>query len=259
MKQIYLSVVLLASLILGACSSNDDDNDGKNASYTVSKVSEAPEWQIDWNYNQECPDWPELYKNISGKYENWTILMVQIEEALQPFVSENDMMAIFVNGELRGLANPATSVEGDQTDAPSFLMKVRGNETSTETVNISLQYYSQTLKHIFTLSDRISLNSDETTGTDEDYIPSFTLGSAKYPIVKPVNVETILTKVGITPAQDNQVSAFVGDECRGTATLTASGITLLDIYARSASEPVTLKYYDATKGKLYTILNAVKM
>ena len=141
MKKIYLSIVLLASLVLGACSSNDND-DSKNAAYSEEKVSEAPEWQIDWSNSQDCPDWSEPDGTL---YENWTILMVQIEETLQPFVSENDMMAIFVNGELRGLANPATIMDGELTGTATFLMKAYGNETSKETVHASLQYYSQKL------------------------------------------------------------------------------------------------------------------
>lgn len=58
---------------------------------------------------------------------------------------------------------------------------------------------------------------------------------------------------------DYLVGAFVGDECRGTTTLTASGSTQLVIYGRSAGESVTVKYFDAAAGKLYTIPNAVKM
>ena len=245
--------VLLTSLFLGACSS-DDDNDG-NSSYTETSTDVAPAWQIDWSNNQERPDWTEPDASL---YENWTILKVQIEEALQPYASEGDLMALFVNGEIRALAKPAVSVGGGQTATGKFLMKAYGNETGLETVNMSLQYYSQTLKHIFTLSDDISLNSDETTGIEEAFIPEFTYGSAKYPVVKTTNPETLLAKAGITPAAGNMVAAFVGDECRGMATLTASGSTSLVIYSRSAGESVTLKYYDASAGKLYTIPDAVK-
>ena len=255
MKKMYLAVALLASLVLGACSS-DDDNDSKSAPYTETTVSEAPVWQIDWNYNQERPEWQ---KPDGSLYQNWTTMMVQIEDALKPYVSEGDLMALFVNGELRGLASPAVAVGGSQTGSSKFLMKAYGNETGTETVNASLQYYSQTLKHLFTLSDRITMDSDESIGIDEDYIPQFTLGSAKYPVLKTVNVEPMLTKAGITPAQGKQVGASVGDECRGTATLTASGITPIVIYGRSEGESLTLKYYDAAKGVLYTIPDAVKL
>jgi len=252
--------VLLASLVLGACSSDSDDNDStgtsQEAAYTETTVSEAPQWQIDWNNDQQKPNWKEP---DASAYANWTILMVQIEEALQPYVSKDDLMAIFVNGELRGLAKPAVIVGTGQADNGKFLMKAYGNETGTETVNMSLQYYCQTLKHLFTLTDDISLDSDETIGIDETFIPEFTLGSAKYPVQKTVVAETFLTKVGITPAEGNVVAAFVGEECRGTVTLSASSNTKLLIYGRNAGESITLKYYDATVGKMYTIPDAVKL
>ena len=134
-----------------------------------------------------------------------------------------------------------------------------GLVTGTETVNISLQYFSQRLNQIFTLSDNINLNSDESTGIDEDYIPPFTLGSAKYPIVKTVGVESQLTKAGVPYSDGNIIGAFVGEECRGLAKLSATGNTPLVIYGRSAGEWVTLKYYDAAKGILYTIPDAVRI
>ena len=252
--------VLLASLLLGACSSDSDDNDStgtsQEAAYTETTVSEAPQWQIDWNNDQQRPNWTEPDGSV---YENWTIVKVQIEEALRPYASGGDLMALFINGELRGLASPAVIVGTGQTDNGKFLMKAYGNETGTETVNMSLKYYCQTLKHIFTLMDDISLDSDESTGTDEDYVPEFTLGSAKYPVQKTVVAESLLTKVGITPAEGNVVGAFVGEECRGTVTLSASSNTKLLIYGRNAGESITLKYYDATVGKMYTIPDAVKL
>jgi len=124
---------------------------------------------------------------------------------------------------------------------------------------MSLKYYNQTLKHIFTLVDNISLNSDEPIGIDEVFIPEFTCGSAKYPVMKIAMVESLLFKVGITPTSGNKVGAFAGDECRGTATLSGNGSTPLLIYGRNAGESITLKYYDAVTGKLYTIPDAVTL
>jgi hypothetical protein len=250
--------VLLASLVLGACSSSDDDNnvnDPKNAAYTETTVTEAPAWQIDWSNNQERPNWTEPDGSL---YANWTILKVQIEDALKAYASDGDLMALFVNGEIRALAKPAVSVGGG-TATGKFLMKAYGNETGSETVNMSLQYYSSTLKHLFTLTDNITLDADETTGIDEAFVPEFTLGSAKYPVQKTVDVEPLLTKAGITPTQSFLVGAFVGDECRGTATLSPSSLTPIVLYGRTAGESLTLKYYDAAKGVLYTIPDAVKL
>lgn len=247
-----VGLLLLLAFILGACSSDDDSSNG---GYSATTVSEAPVWQIDWSNDQARPNWTEPDGTL---YDNWTILKVQIEDALLPFVSEDDMMALFINDELRGLASPAIIV-GTGTGTGKFLMKAYGNETGTETVHMTLQYYNQTLKHIFTLSDDINLNSDETTGIEEAFIPGFTLGSAKYPVVKTVGVEGLLVKAGITPAEAGMVGAFVGEECRGTVALSASGSTSLIIYGRIAGESVMLKYYDAVTGVLYTIADAVKI
>ena len=249
--------VLLASLVLGACSSSDDDNnvnDPKNAAYTETTVTEAPQWAMDWSNNQERPNWTEPDGYL---YEVGTILKVQIEETLMPFASSGDLLALFVNGELRGLASPAVKIGTGQTENGKFLMKAYGKETGT--VNMSLQYYSQQLKHLFTLTGDINLDADETTGIDEAYIPEFTLGSAKYPVQKTVGVELLLTKAGLTPVSGNTVAAFVGEECRGTVSLASSGSTQLLFYGRNAGESLTLKYYDDTAGKLYTIPNAVKL
>lgn len=258
MNKTKLMFVLLTSLFLGACSSDDDNNGGNGggATYTETEVSEAPVWQMDWSNNQERPNWTEPDASL---YENWTTLMVQIEETLQPYVSQDDLMALFVNDELRGLASPAVSVNGEQLGDTKFLMKAYGNESGTEKVKVSLRYYSQKLKHIFTLSDNIVLNSDETTGIEEDFIPEFTLGSAKYPVVKTVSAESVLTKAGLTAVEGNLLGAFVDEECRGTATVSGYGYTSLTIYGRNAGESVTVKYYDAAKGILYTISNAVKL
>ncbi|MBR1499058.1 MAG: hypothetical protein IJ615_05455 [Bacteroidaceae bacterium] len=257
MNKSKIMFALLLGLVLGACSSSDDDNNidnSTNVAYTETSQSEAPVWQVDWTNNQERPDWTD--PDVSA-YEGWTIMKARIEEALLPFISKDDMMALFVNGELRGLAKPAVTLSGELTG--SFLMKIYGNETEMETVNMTLQYYNHTLKHIFTLSDRITLDSDVTIGIDEDYVPVFTSGSAKYPAQKTVIVEPLLAKAGLTPVSGNRVGAFVGDECRGTALLSASGNTSLVIFGRIAGESVTLKYYDAATGKLYTIPDVVKM
>ena len=250
-------LILLAGLIMGACGSDDDnDNNSTQSAYTETTISEAPVWQMDWIYNQERPDWTEPDGNV---FENWTILMVGIEEELKPYVSEGDMMALFINDELRGLASPAVSVDGSQADNTMFVIKAYGNESEAETVSMALRYYSVKLKHIFTLADHITLNSDMSIGIYEDYIPEFTFGSAKYPVVKVVSAEGLLTKAGITPAAGNQIAAFMGDECRGQATLSASGTTQLIIYGRSAGESLALRYYDAASSRLFTVANAVSL
>ena len=249
--------VLLASLVLGACSSSDDDNnvnDPKNAAYTKTTVTEAPAWQIDWSNNQERPNWTEPDGSL---YANWTILKVQIEDALKAYASDGDLMALFVNGEIRALAKPAVSVGGG-TATGKFLMKAYGNETGSETVNMSLQYYSSTQKHLFTLTGDINLDSDETTGIDEDFIPEFTLGPSKYPVVMAFDGKDLLTKASIVPAKGDCLAAFVGDECRGICASPAENLTWV-VYGRQEGESLTVKYYQTATGKLFTFPDAFQI
>lgn len=221
----------------------------------MTRVSEAPVWEVDWTSDQQRPDWTQP---DASAYENWTIVMVQIEEALQPYVTDDDLMALFVNGELRGMASPAVAKGDSQAGSTKFVMKVYGNESGNETVNMSLKYYNSRLRHMFTLSDNITLSSDETTGTDEDYIPPFTMGSEKYPMMKTVDVETILTLLGIEP-ESGMIAAFVGGECRGVATVESYGSSKLIIHGRTQGEKIMLKYYDEVTKTVFTISDAVKM
>ena len=251
MNKIKLMFVLLASLVLGACSSSDDDSDSKEVLITEAAVTEAPQWAMDWSNNQERPNWTEPDGYL---YEVGTILKVQIEETLMPFASSGDLLALFVNGELRGLASPAVKIGTGQTENGKFLMKAYGKEAGT--VNMSLQYYSQQLKHLFTLTGDINLDADETTGIDEAYIPEFTLGSAKYPVVMNLNVSTIIAKASIQPAQSDYFAAFVGNECRGVSS--AFDNLSLIVYGCEEGESITLKYYQAATGKVYTFTDAAK-
>ena len=256
MNKTKLMLVLLASLALGACSSSgDEDSDSKEVLFTEAAVTEAPQWAMDWSNNQERPSWTEPDASL---YENWTILKVQLEETLLPYSSAGDLMALFVNGELRALASPAVPVGSDQTATGKFLMKAYGNESGTETVNMSLQYYSQTLKHLFTLSGDINLNSDETTGIDEAFIPEFTLGPSKYLVVMVFNGTDLLAKAGVKAAKGDCLAAFVGDECRGVCASPADNLSWV-VYGRAVGESLTVKYYQASIGKIYTFLNALQI
>ena len=243
--------VLLASLFLVACDSSDSEDLG----YTEIEQDAVPVWAMDWTNNQDRPDWAEP---DGSSYENWTILKVQLEETLKAYASDGDLLALFVNGEMRGLATPAVPVGSEQAATGKFLLKAWGNESGTETVNMSLSYYSQTLKHIFTLSGDINLDSDETTGIEEAFVPEFTLGPAKYPVVKAFNAASLLAKADIKPAAGDRLAAFVGDECRGICP-SVTNAPSLTVYGRAAGESITIKYYQASTSKLFTFSDALKL
>lgn len=259
-------LMLLAGLMLGACHGDDDASEDNgtntaytNTAYTETPQSEAPQWQVDWSYNQERPNWQGPDASL---FSTWTFVMVQIEDALKPYVSNDDMMAIFADEYMCGLARPAISVGGSDKVNTRFLMKIGNADTGPGSYTVRLQYYCKKLNHIFTLSEKVNMDTDLTLGIDEEYVPEFTLGSAKYPVVKTVTAESILASVGITPQRNGIMAAFVGDECRGVTQFVADSnlrSTELTIYGRTAGESVTLKYYDAVKRVVYTFADPVKM
>ena len=246
---IYSVAILLASLTFGACSSDDDNT---SAGYTVETVSQAPAWQVDYSGNESRPDWQEPN---TGDYENWSIMLVQLEDALKPYVSGDDLMALFIGGQLRGLTSPATSQgAGSESDKGSFVLKAYGNEADQNVVSLTLSYYCSQLKQTFSRTVQMRYDMGKVYGLEEDLIPQFTLGAAKYPVVKQVNPAslTAFANAAITPAEGDIVAAFVGSECRGVSTLNS-----LTVFGRSAGEHVTLKYYQAATGKVYTFPDAV--
>ena len=253
MKTKHLFLCLLA-LVACACSSSDetDQDSGKGGGYSWASVDTIPQWQMDWSYNQERPNWQE--PNTSN-YENWTVMLVQIEEELQPYVTPDDLMALFVGTELRGLASPAFDVSEGDTQSTFFLLKTYGNEADNEWMDVTLMYYNSRLNHIFARMASARFAKEQVFGIDEDFIPDFTYGSTKYPVVMSLALDaTAIADANIVPTAGDKVAAFVGDECRGAAS--SSG--RITIYGRQEGETVTLKYYEATKHRVLTIDNATK-
>ena len=222
-------LLLLAALTLPA------------SAYTVTTVAEAPQWQMDWGGNQARPDWTEPDESV---FENWTVMLVKIEETLLPYVSEDDLLAIFIGDELRGLARPSVIVSTDEVDASQFLLKVFGNEKLGDELALTMKYYNAKLQQVFSLSETITLDEEALVGFDEDFIPPFTLGAEKFTMTTTIDVASALAGAGITFAKGDIVAAFVGDECRGVGDWTLGGD--LTVFLRDKNETVTLKFYDAT-------------
>jgi hypothetical protein len=229
------------------------------SAYTVTHVAEAPQWQIDWSYNQPRPDWQEP---SASSYMNFSVILVTLEEELQPYASNDDLLALFVGDELRGMSGPALDMSTGETDTNHFLVKAYGNESDGDMIDVTLKYYNAQLRQVFSRSTTMTYDPDEVLGIEEDFIPNFTLGSAKYPVVNTIDVADILASAGITPADGDIAAAFVGDECRGVSPLPSaavpdgspSGITL---FLREADETVIVKYYDAARNRIITFDGSV--
>jgi len=240
------AILLLGLTALGSCSSDDSSDANNVVTNTQGDVQTAPAWQMDWTNNQARPDWKQPQ---ATDYESGTILYVEIDEELKPYASSDDMMAVFVGGELRGVEAPAILIDGEDSNHTAFLIMAFGIDSGNQTLNVTLKYYNSRLQHIFTCETSFEVNSDEIPGIDYELDTEFMNGSAKYPVVTDYITTGILTKAGITPTTGDVMAAFVGDECRGVEAMPSAAMT---IYGRQAGETVTLKYYDAVNKRIIT-------
>ena len=247
----YVTVILLASLTLGACGSDDEQ---KAEGYTVATVSQAPTWQIDWQGNDTRPDWQE--PDIQN-YENWSIIKVQIEDALIPYTSTDDLMAVFVAGECRAVQGPALVLGSPEQNTTTYLLKAWGNENDGERLVVTLKYYNAQLKQVFARTATMTYRIGRDIGVGTDFIPQLTFGSSKYPVVQTFDATGLMAKASITPAVGDLIAAFVGDECRGVNN-GESDHGQLTIFGRSEGESVTIRYYQAANGNIYTFPDVVK-
>ena len=195
---VFSTAVLLSSFILGACSSDDEPS---YEGYTVTTVSQPPSWQIDWHGNEARPEWKD--PSIQN-YENWSIIKVQIEEELRPYTSSDDLMALFVADECRGVQGPALILGSEETNTTTYLLKAWGNESDGDQLRVTLKYYNAQLKQVFARTAGITYLVGKDFGVGTDFIPQFTFGSSKYP-----SVQTFVITELLAPSSQLQATAML--------------------------------------------------
>lgn len=267
-RRILLCCALVAATLpmLWGCGSDDDDEVGSpkvGESYVVTHVAEAPVWNIDWSGNESVPDWEQP---LANNYENWVILMVKLEPQLTRTASENDKMAVFVDGELRALSSPSKLTNGsirDSNGTVSFILKVFGNEFSGKTVVFSLKYYSATLHQLFILNGDEQFVAERIYGVENDFIPRLSRGCSKYPVVTDLELTAQLSEnSGMVLSEEDMIGVFVGDECRGVYQcsdgLPTSTVTI-PVFSILEGETATIRYYSSSQNAVYTFKETLKL
>ena len=259
MKSKITTFLMLAALAtLWGCSHHDDgdeepivDNPKKGTLVTNGK----PEWKIDWSSNEQVPQWTSPN---AKEFENWMILMVKLEDELAEVASEDDLMAAFINGELRSLNKPAKDPEGNYSkDGVKFILKILGNEKPDQRVSFSLKYYSQRLKQTFTLEGVDYFVNEKVWGIDQEYVIPLTRGSSKYPITMQLNVKMDPAKFALKSRPGDIVAVMVGDECRGIQTIkeeiSPTSNLPVTVFGRHENEGARLFYYNSLQNAVYDL------
>ena len=130
-----------------------------------------------------------------------------------------------------------------------------GKEADQNMVNLTLCYYCSQLKQTFSRTVQMRYEMGKVYGLEENIVPHFTLGSAKYPVVMTLNVSAFIDKADIQPAQGDYFAAFIGEECRGVSS--ADNLSII-VYGRQEGESITLKYYQTATGKVFDFSDVAK-
>jgi hypothetical protein len=98
MKAISKIMLLMAALTTAwGCSSDDEEMNGSNATFSA---GEKPCWTVNLTGHEGRPDW--TMPDPAG-YESDMFLLVRLQDGLAASSSDDDCMAVLIDGECRGL------------------------------------------------------------------------------------------------------------------------------------------------------------
>lgn len=254
MRRILNNMMTFAALTLvwGCGSSNDDDPNLHEPTpiHKWVKAQGTANWVVDWSSNEPIPTWTAP---LPENYETWMILLVTLQPELVPYSTENDLMAVFISGEIRALARPAISMK--TTKDVTFILKVFGNEPSNQEVQMSLSYYCNQLRQTFTLNGSTVFVSEYVYGVDKPFVPNLLGGNMKYPVQMFLTLQLPRTAQDvIRPQKGDLVAVLVGDECRGVTALDENLFLspyYLTIYAQQEGETGTIYYYNVQENTIW--------
>lgn len=134
-KLLYLAgVALVATLLLGACSSSDDDesNEKNGTSMTPKEGTDAR------------PSW--VAPSDASWLDEWPMsVQIGVQPELLPYVSSEDLMCAMLNDEVRAVSNLKET--GGQY---YFMLPIQGDSGEGF---VTLKYYCDKLHRIFTVTD----------------------------------------------------------------------------------------------------------
>ncbi|MBP5508583.1 MAG: hypothetical protein J6Y23_12200 [Prevotella sp.] len=255
-KNDLFGLMMLAALtLMWGCSSSDDNNDDDvtpaQTALRWTKTQGAPNWEIDWSGNDSPPQWTAPSPE---KYETWMILMVTLQPELVPYCTDDDLMAAFIDNELRALTGPGVKV-GTNTKKVSFILKIMGNETADVKVNMTLKYYCSKLKQTFTITGNELFLPEQVYGVDQDYIPNLLKGCPRYPVQMQLSLlfPQPMPKE-LQPNAADIIAVMVGSDCRAMTTvgenLLASPVNLM-VSAKQEGEKGTIYYFSARENAVW--------
>lgn len=197
-------------------------------------------FEVDRIYgNVEAPVFPDFEQ--AGKYPNYMQVTVQLPEELPGEWRQDDVVAAFVGNECRGVGQ----LVGDRL----YTMEVRGTKNGAE--KLYFKYYNASNKNIYKSEASYSFVNRGDLGSQETPVRLNLVSQTNMTAVVRLSDEL---RVFGNPEQD-QVAAFVGDECRAVGDLKRNqgeAYYVMQIKGVAAiGEKISFRYYSANNKYLY--------
>lgn len=255
----FLTIMLLIPTLALVWGCKDDDDDENTSNLQKGGLKEiaigSPDWDIDLFSNEQTPDWvapdPALY-------ESWMIMMVRLQEEMKPYVTDEDMVAIFIDGELRAVNHPAKPADGQgmgEDESTYFILKILGNERTGQEIELTLKYWSSKLHQTFSISGTEIFVPEKVQGVDSELLIPIIKGSSKYPVATTVNLYFSPEEHGFISSPSDIVGAFINGQCRGIKFFNNYNEqkVVFSVLSKQEGEEVLLYYYNLKLNKVFDL------
>lgn len=262
MKYIKYSLIAASCLLMAQCTEEGDKTYPQHPAPQWSAVAEdfvsavptwqvadatpasAPLWKADFSGISQIPQWTDPDKSV---YPTSMTAVVRLSPVLETLAADGDMMAAFIGGECRGVAQKVMN-DGVRL----FFIHIKA--PSSENANVEFRYYSAAANRVYTSpADVLKYEVDKIYGTAEaPQLPDFEQ-SGPFPVTTKAWVRVDKEKLPFNVAAGDELQAFVGDECRGIKHVEneADMLCWFDILGRQEGEEITYRYYSAARKQVF--------
>lgn len=236
-KKILQYSLLLASLFLAA-SCSKEEHEG-----VVDEIQQKPNWTR-FPYLLEIAQAPDWKVDNTSSFTQSMTATIALDESIRD-VQGNDLIAAFAGDECVGVTNY-------DVRSSRFYLYINEPQQSGEK-QLTLIYYNtktRTLRHWPRIIDYVT---DRILGTvSKPFYLKEEEGTAGYPDF--VTLLLTLPRDICTFEADDEISVFVGDECRASSIdkRFGSSIVSINVPIKNIQEIAHVRYYSSQNHRIYT-------
>ena len=231
--------IMFALSLIAACSSDSDNgnNNGNGKPGFIDDTTWTIHYQLPEGDIEGCPNWKEA--NFFD-FENTMTAIICFDSAMSSLISNEDRIAVIIDGEARDIANIVNYKEGE----PVFMMLV---PFEADDDKVELQYYNAKKNQTYIIADAFSV-WDDTVGSEDSNL---------FYICLTPKVNIVITMPDNLPflhEPDDKMGIFCGDECCGLPVASDRKTWVSTVYKlpQLTGTKAHVRYYSAEKQAIYT-------